>query len=342
MLDSYIHVERKASGCCDTHSGIVVRNSEDGLIQGNVIGFNETNIQIASGNGRSQRIKVIGNYLLNPRGPMPRGQNVQAYGENENLLNDDIEVTDNYAITDGKINPALSTAQEELSSFGYNSNVVVARNYVIGGQSTSGAAITFDQGHVSGDMIDNLTHQFNAGPQFTSGTGTISGNRSLVTDGGPNGAAFIIGTLGFSTSPCRGVNFANNVGASTCGNGGKYTDDGCTDVNYGAGNIIDPSWGECSPGYGQTPPQSCEAYYKLTPFAEKFPPPPIPPMPMPVPPPRRIPTTPANRPAPAAAQTLLSRRPVIYRSVAKCRPLPMWSWCRARSRRRRATRTTAP
>ncbi len=279
VIDSYIHVERKAAGCCDSHTNVLIRNSDDALVQGNVIAYGESNVTIASGNGRSRRAKIIGNYLVNPRGPAPRGQNVHVYGENATLLNDDVVVSDNYAVTDQKINPALSASQEDSLSFGYNSNVTVARNYVLGGTSNSGAAITFDQGMVSGQIVDNLTPQYNAGIQWTSGAGSIARNKSLITAGGPNGAAIIIGTLGYATSPCSGITVDGNIAAATGANGGLYTDPGCTNVTY-TSNTIDPSWGACSPGYGgAAPPASCAAYWQLAPFATKFPPPTIPPLP---------------------------------------------------------------
>jgi hypothetical protein len=278
IVDSYIHVERKASACCDTHSNVLMRNSSDVLLQGNVIAFGETNVAVMSGDGRSTGVKVVGNYLLNPRGPMPRGQNVQVYGENASLLNEDIVVADNFARTEQSVNPALTARQEDSLSFGYSKTVTVARNYVLGGMSNSGAAITFDQGMVSGSIVDNLIHQYNAGVQWTSGAGTISGNKSLITEGSPNGAALIIGTLGFATSPCGGITVSGNTAAATGANGGLYTDAGCTNVAY-VGNVIDPSWAACSPGYGNVPPASCLAYWQLAPFAEKFPPPLIPPKP---------------------------------------------------------------
>jgi hypothetical protein len=71
IFDSYIHVENLACCCCDTHDGVLVDGSIYVLVQGNVIAYGESNIQI--GLAPSDHVFVIGNFLLNPRGPYPRG-----------------------------------------------------------------------------------------------------------------------------------------------------------------------------------------------------------------------------------------------------------------------------
>jgi hypothetical protein len=76
VYDSYIHVENLASGCCDTRDGVRVDGTSSfDTIQGNVIAFSETNVRVDSS---SHDIFVNGNFLLNPRGPFPRGEQFQS------------------------------------------------------------------------------------------------------------------------------------------------------------------------------------------------------------------------------------------------------------------------
>jgi len=100
VYDSYIHVENLAFGAAadDTHDGILVESSSTVNIHGNVIAYGETNIEVASAVG-SDHVSIIGNFLLNPRGPFSRGQNVQVYGAESSHLNTNITVSNNYTIS---------------------------------------------------------------------------------------------------------------------------------------------------------------------------------------------------------------------------------------------------
>src|ERR1700722_13746532 len=37
VFDSYVHVQNRASGCCDSHDGVFISNSTGDTVQGNVI-----------------------------------------------------------------------------------------------------------------------------------------------------------------------------------------------------------------------------------------------------------------------------------------------------------------
>src|SRR5882724_5481806 len=72
IFDSYIHTETLSQGCCDNNDGIYAHNgSKDILVQGNVIAYGESNVEALG----VARIRVVVNFLVNPRGPKPRGQN---------------------------------------------------------------------------------------------------------------------------------------------------------------------------------------------------------------------------------------------------------------------------
>lgn len=127
IYDSYIHTETKSPGCCDHNDGVFVQNAAGVTIQGNVIAYGESNIEAADG---TAGLTVIGNFLLNPRGPYPRGQNVQAWGAS-NVL-----VKNNYALSSRDTKKYLYPEhQEDSISFGEGSGFVARGNYVTGGHS---------------------------------------------------------------------------------------------------------------------------------------------------------------------------------------------------------------
>jgi hypothetical protein len=45
IFDSYVHVQNQSTGCCDSHDAIFIKYSSGDTVQGNVIAYNETNIQ---------------------------------------------------------------------------------------------------------------------------------------------------------------------------------------------------------------------------------------------------------------------------------------------------------
>jgi Right handed beta helix region len=73
IYDSYIHVEHASISCCNTRDGIFVNGSNYATIQGNVAAYSETNIQTFNAYGTV----ITGNFLLNPQGVFPRGQQIQ-------------------------------------------------------------------------------------------------------------------------------------------------------------------------------------------------------------------------------------------------------------------------
>ena len=222
VYDSYIHVENLASGCCDTHDGILVESSSNINIQGNVIAYNESNVELTGGGVSS--VKVIGNYLLNPRGPYPRGQNFQSWGTSNNF-NSSITVSNNYALSctiGGAIGiecPATgprylySEVQEDSINFGFTNGFVIESNYVKGGHSPSGCGLIADDSANSGHFLSNII--FNTGQcGIGIATGTnhlVSGNRILnlnPIDGAGNTALYLWNQY---SSSCSGIIVSNNT-----------------------------------------------------------------------------------------------------------------------------------
>ena len=145
IYDSYIHVDNVALRCCDTHDGIFVSRSNYDTIQGNVIAYGETNVQTFS----ASHIVLRGNFLLNPQGPFPRGEQIQT-GVGSNVV-----ITDNLLIStpEATVGAALGSAsaapirygQDETSnrpsdnlSIYTTQNADVENNYITGGLNAAG------------------------------------------------------------------------------------------------------------------------------------------------------------------------------------------------------------
>jgi Right handed beta helix region len=140
IYDSYIHPETTASGCCDGHDGVFVNGSNAATIQGNVIAYSETNIQTFNSNNSV----ITGNFLLNPQGPFPRGQQIQT-GPGTTIT-----VTNNFTVStpDSTLGPAIGTGNTAPILYGQDNsgnrpsdnlniyttqNADVENNYITGG-----------------------------------------------------------------------------------------------------------------------------------------------------------------------------------------------------------------
>lgn len=201
--DSYIHPENLATACCDSRSGVLIENSRQVSVQGNVIAFGESNVQALY----SGFITVKGNFLVNPRGPFPRGQNFQA------VYSTDILLTQNYSM--GSTDTTKYTFAENLEdhfNFWKSDRFEVTDNYFTGGRSPSGCAILIDDTSNSGKVLNNRMYQYgNCGIGVASGTNhTVSGNRLLSTISVAGGANTAIYVWNQYTPACGPVSVTNN------------------------------------------------------------------------------------------------------------------------------------
>lgn len=179
IYDSYIHVEKRAAGCCDSHDGIFINYSSNDTVQGNVVAYGESNIQTLS----SHNVAIVGNFLLNPLGPFPRGEQIQT-GRGS-----DIRIINNFLLStaDQVLGPAVGTANTAPIPYGQDNtgnrpsdnlsiyatqNADVENNYITGGLD----AITPGSG----------------GAQDTSGCGLISDGSNTIS---PNNTSFISNIL---------------------------------------------------------------------------------------------------------------------------------------------------
>jgi hypothetical protein len=229
------------------------------LIQGNTVAFNETNIELSS----ATKTTIIGNHLLNPLGPFPRGQQVQSWGNGR-----DVTVEDNYmfSTTDTSQYP-FAADQEDAVNFGFTDGITVRNNYIVGGDSPSGCGLIADQAANNARFLNNvLVRTGQCGIGLASGTNlVVDGNKifnnTAVPASGGNTALYVWSQY---QQPCGPIQVTNNIayGVKPSGSVSSYWNGGgCGNVTY-TGNIG-----------GQ------EAFNLLSPEAQKLPRPATPPKP---------------------------------------------------------------
>lgn len=261
VFDNYIHVENLASGCCDSHDGVLTENTSYITIQGNVIGYGETNVQTQGG---SDHISIIGNFLVNPRGPFPRGQNFQS-ANSTNIL-----VENNYALSSQDLTKYLYIDRTEDSiNFWHTSTFTAINNYITGWSSNSpnGCGLIADDSSNRASFLDNkLLDTSECGIGISSGSNqVVDGNKVLnrnPQDGGGNTAIYVWNVLG--SPACGPVQVSNNMAYEIKPDGylsGFWNGGACEPVTL-TNNIWDQA-----------------AYNLLTPVDQKMPAPFIPPQP---------------------------------------------------------------
>ncbi len=206
VFDSYIHPETLSPGCCDHNDGIFATAApRDLTIQGNVIGYGESNIEVQG----ATSVSVVGNFLFNPRGPNPRGQQFQCWSNCSGVT-----VDNNYVVS--STNTTLykyADATIDAISFGESDSFVVRNNFISGGHSQSGCGIMADTDSNQGQILQN--HLYNTGQcgiGLTDGSQTASGNyvynRTPVAGGG--NTAMYAAHYGQS-STCGPMTVTNNI-----------------------------------------------------------------------------------------------------------------------------------
>jgi hypothetical protein len=265
VFDSYIHVENLTSGCCDSHDGIQLNGTTYATIQGNVIAYGESNIEVNQ--TASDHITITGNFLLNPRGPYPRGQNVQMWGganPNTNII-----VSNNYTLSSIDTTKYLyAENQEDSINFGGGTNgVTVSGNYVVGGHSRTGCGLIADAGANSITFSNNiLSNTGQCGIGIANGTNQVVTRNKVLNltpvKGGDNVAIYVWNQW---PPACGPVTVSGNTAD-------ELKPDGTTHNPYWSGGGCNPV-SESNNTFGQA------AYTALYPMATTNPPPSIPPQP---------------------------------------------------------------
>lgn len=223
IYDSYIHVQTlNTKGCCDRNDGVLSTDSSNLDIQGNVIAYNESNIEVHGGSG----ITVVGNFLLNPRGPFPRGQNFQCWKSSSGLCMN-VTVADNYALSSTDTSKYLFPEnQEDSINFGQTSVISAHDNFITGGHSASGCGLIADINAQHAQFVSNrLLDTGQCGIGITDGVDDlVQGNKVLnrtPVAGGGNTAIYVWQPPAHSKYPCGPVAVDNNIATEYKPNGSQ-------------------------------------------------------------------------------------------------------------------------
>ena len=299
IYDSYIHVENKATSCCDSHDGIFITLSSKDTVQGNVVAYGESNIQTFA----SDNIAIVGNFLLNPLGPFPRGEQIQTGpGSNIVIINNFMLSTDRKTL--GRAVGTINTApirygqdntgnrpSDNLSIY-TTRNVDVENNYITGGldatrpgsggaQASSGCGLIADGSDTSapkGITFKNntLVNTGQCGIGIATGTNdVVTGNKiiNLNPNGSGNTALYIWKQYKASCGP---VLLNGNIASLIRSDGyasGYWNGGGCALVTCDGVNTNIDNCNIFDYGSHRT------AYKLLHPIGTRVPPPLIPPLP---------------------------------------------------------------
>lgn len=268
IYDSYIHPDAPLSSCCDKSDGIFADGTSNLTIQGNVVAYGESNIEVFN----ATVVRVIGNFLLNPRNTLTgsRGQNFQSWKGSRDVL-----VENNFALASPDTALYKFPAnQEDSMNFGETDGVIVRNNYITGGHSRSGCGLMADIGANNVHFIDNiLVNTGQCGIGISDGVNqVVQGNRVMnrtPIQGGGNTAIYVWKQY---APPCGPVTVAGNIAT-------QLKPDG-TESSFWDG-------GGCGPVKLSKNVWGAHAASLLSPIRERLAPPRIPPQPH---------TTPANSP----------------------------------------------
>jgi len=278
VYNSYIHVEGASRRCCDTRDGILVRGSSSTTIQGNVVAYSESNIEIFGND-----TVIVGNFLLNPQGVYPRGQQIQT-GAGTN-----VRIANNFLVStrDATLGPAIGTDSNApiLMSQGATSNppedsisiyttqyADIEANFVTGGldatvprsggaQSPSGCGIL----GADGDKVLGANHVIiknnvvlntgQCGIGIATGTDqTVTGNKVLNLNPNTGGNTAIYVWKQYSPA-CGPVLLSGNIATEVRPGGyssGYWNGGGCSPVTCDGANANINSCNTFDYGSGRT------------------------------------------------------------------------------------------
>jgi len=228
VYDSYIHVETTNATCCDHNDGIYAHGGVIDLnIQGNVIAFSETNVEVNTAVG----VNIVGNFLLNPQDNPPtntfyRGGNAQCW------LCYMVTISNNYTLNSSsypRFNPL--NAGDNIN-VGHTANFNIAGNFVRGVFGPSACGLIGDTFTTMGTFQNNrVLDAGQCGIGVTDGNQVVTGNRvynrTPVTGGG-NTAIY---AAHYGKSPvCGPTTVTNNIADEIRSNGvhsGWWTPGSC-------------------------------------------------------------------------------------------------------------------
>jgi Right handed beta helix region len=217
IFDSYIHPETLSPTCCDNNDGVIAIGPSHLSIQGNVIAYGESNIEVQDSNV----VTVVGNLLLNPRGEKDggrqRGNNFQCWSQTSTSSGcSNVTVQNNYVLSSIDTSTYLyPEATQDSVSFGHSRGIVVKQNYITGGHSAFGCALIADLQANSVQFINNdLIDTGQCGIGIADGTNQLlDGNRVInrnPVSGSGNQAVYVWQSYG-SNGNCSNVTVKNQI-----------------------------------------------------------------------------------------------------------------------------------
>ena len=293
IYDNYIHVETRASGCCDSHDDILVdQGSTDTEIQGNVIAFGESNIELQGANGPIKKLRVIGNFFLNPQGDYPRGHNFQSWSGTDH--NSQITIADNYSLSctveAGSLGVQCpiqtgsyyrSERQQDAINMGFTDSILVENNWISGGHSSAGCGIVLDEATNGAIVQQNvLSNTGQCGIGVAGGSDHVINQNKILNLRSPENVGLYI----WNQYPelCERLTISNNISSvlasdsdgcdphtQSCNYNGFSDFGNCASVTDTTNNFDNGTYG---PGGGP-------AFRILYPISSTSPPPLIPPKP---------------------------------------------------------------
>ncbi|MBV9633627.1 MAG: hypothetical protein JOZ40_03275 [Methylobacteriaceae bacterium] len=259
IFDSYIHPENpvnSGNNCCDSRDGLFLMDSSNIDVEGNVIAFGESNIEV---DGLTGTNVFKGNFLLNPTGGSPRGQNFQAWsGSNSNS---GITFSFNYTLTSQDPKYPYPGNPEDNVNFGHTSNSSATDNYIVGGWSPSGCGLISDTSTDTLSFLRNRIYETGqCGIGVASGTTiTVDSNKIFNDNPVPNGGNTGIYVANYGGGQCGNITVTNNTSYAQTS---FWANGDCGSIPDPGNNILDAA-----------------AFAVLNPFLITNPPPLIPPMP---------------------------------------------------------------
>lgn len=151
--------------CCDLGSGILSFQSTQVTIAGNTLRRNETNVEVVSSAG----VTISGNYMEDPLGPFPRGQQVQLVKADRPTS--DIVIANN---TMRCSSPQLCNQEDAISVYGAV-RTSIQGNLIVGGFSPSGCGVLLEND--ASDVYVGNNHIYDTG---NCGIGVAGGKRHVV------------------------------------------------------------------------------------------------------------------------------------------------------------------
>jgi hypothetical protein len=223
IFDSYIHPETQSPGCCDHNDGVFAVETTDLRIQGSVLAYGESNIEVQGG----AHVAVTGNFLLNPRGPFPRGQNFQCWSHGpKGARCKDVTVSNNYAVSSTDTEKYLYPDNGEDSiNFGQSDGVVADDNFITGGHSNSGCGLIADRGTNNAQFRNNrLLDTGQCGIGISDGSNHVVENNKVLNrtpvPGAGNQGIYVWQSYK-EKGACSSVRLSNNISIALKPDGSK-------------------------------------------------------------------------------------------------------------------------